>query len=83
MVLHLTCSLTMYICYMNVYYMNVYYINVYYTHQGAIDYKGTETFAKEHKLKKLLRELKLPPMKYNKKVHWFLSHASNGNFAAF
>ena len=35
--------------------------------QGIINCKGTETFAKEPKLTKLLRELKPTPVSYNKK----------------
>ena len=41
--------------------------------QGIIDSTGTETFAKEPKLAKLLRELKLTPYLRNNKVHWFFS----------
>ena len=51
--------------------------------QGIINPTGMETFAKEPKLTKLLRELKSTPLLYNKKVHWFFSHVCNGNFAVF
>ena len=51
--------------------------------QGIIDWTGTETFAREPKLAKLLRELKWVPVLHNKKVHWFLSHVCNGKFAVF
>ena len=35
--------------------------------QGIINCKGTETFAKEPNLAKLLRELKQTPVSYNEK----------------
>ena len=45
--------------------------------QGIINQTGTETFAKELKLAKLLLVM------YNKKVQWFLSHVCIGKFAVF
>ena len=42
-----------------------------------------ETFAKEPKLAKLLRELKPTLVSYNKIVHWFFSYVCNGKFAVF
>ena len=42
-----------------------------YSNQGIINCAGTETFAKEPKLAKLLRELKPTPVLHNKKVHCF------------
>ena len=39
--------------------------------QGIIDLTGTETFAKEPKLAKLLRKSKLKPVRCHKKVLWF------------
>ena len=42
---------------------------------------GTETFAKESKLAKLLRELKPTLVSCNKKIHWFLLYVCNGKFA--
>ena len=52
--------------------------------QGIINCKGTETFAEEPKLAKLLQGLKPTLVSCNKKkVHWFLSHVCNNKFAAF
>ena len=52
-------------------------------YQEFKDRKGTETFAKELKLAKLLQELKPTPGLNNKKVQWFFSYVCNGKFAAF
>ena len=51
--------------------------------QGIINCKEMETFAKEPKLAKALRELKSTLVSYNKNVRWFLSHGCNGKRAAF
>ena len=40
-------------------------------------YTGAETFAKEPKLVKLLREVKLTPVSYHHKIHWFYSYVRN------
>ena len=48
--------------------------------QEIIDSTGAETFAKEPKLAKSLRELKLTPVWYHKKVHWLFR---NPQFVAF
>ena len=42
-----------------------------------------ETFAKEHKLAKLLREVKSTPVLCDKKVLSFFSYVCNGKFAVF
>ena len=52
--------------------------------QGIINWTGTETFAKEPNLAKLLRGLKLtPPRCTIKKVPWFLSYVCNGKRGVF
>ena len=51
--------------------------------QGIIDCEGTETFAKEPKLAKLLGMLKPTPVSYNEKFHCFFSYVCNGKFVVF
>ena len=57
---------------------------IFLTGQGIIDPKGTETFAKEPVLAKLLGQLKLTAVSYKKKKErGFFSHIYNGKFAVF
>ena len=51
--------------------------------QGIIALTGMETFAKEPKFAKLLRELKSTSCHTIKRVRWFSSHVCNGKFAVF
>ena len=51
--------------------------------QGIIEWTGTETFAKEPKLARLLRVLESTPVMYNNKSYWFFPHVCNGKFSEF